>query len=215
MPSSDQAPALTARQVSERENSKHLKSILGHDHSLDPKVNGSILLIGSPLSHQENVVQGLELGQEQEMKTTRYQAEQNQVHMQSHANEELSTGRKMGTSWPRRCSRSLRFWPGTYQGSWSHQRRIGTAEHSQLSAHGANINRAQIRYEANENLPQSHRTDETASNDLWSAGSDPKYQHTATRDTGATILKDRKSITEKPGGNEYKSIEAQRKSPSP
>ena len=40
MPSSDQAPALTARQVSERENSKHLKSILGHDHSLDPKVNG-------------------------------------------------------------------------------------------------------------------------------------------------------------------------------
>ena len=80
-----------------------------------------------------------------------------------------------------------------------------------IKRHGANINRAQIRYEANENLPQSHRTDETASNDLWSAGSDPKYQHTATRDTGATILKDRKSITEKPGGNEYKSIEAARK----
>ena len=143
------------------------------------------------------------------MNYTRYQARQNQGHMQSHANEESY---QQDGKWEHRGHEDAadRYGSGrVHIKGAGHNVESGTAEHSQLNAHGANINRAQIRYEANE-IFLNHRTDETASNDLWSAGSDPKYQH-AARDTGATILKDRKSITEKPGGNEYKSIEAQRK----
>jgi hypothetical protein len=212
MPGDEPAPALTARQVSERKSSQHLKGLIGHDHSLDAKVNGFHTThkqsYDSPRKQRARF--GVKSGTKNE-DYLRYEAGQNQVHMAAHANDESGQRDK---KWEHHAHEDAADRYGTgrvhIKQAGHTNTESGSAEHSQLNAHGANITRAQIRYEANNNLEQSHRTDETATGEDWNAGSDPKYQHMEQRATGATIVQRRKSITKKAGSGEHVSLQAQR-----
>ena len=211
MPGDEPAPILTARQVSERESSKQLKGLIGHDHSLDPKVHGFHTThrqsYDSPRKQRARF--GVASGTRNE-DYLRYEAGNHQVNMASHANDESSQRDK---KWEHHAHEDAADRYGTgrihIKQAGHTNEESGTANHSQLNAHGANINRAQIRYEANNNLVQSHRTDETATSDIWNAGSDPKYQHMEGRASGATIVRHRKSVTKKAGGDDHVSIKAQ------
>ena len=205
------AAPLTERQISEIEKSNRLKGIIGHDHSLDPKVNGFHTTHKSSYdSPRKRIARfGVKSGGNRFEDFTRYESGQNQVHMESHANDESSDRDK---KWEHHGHEDAadRYGSGRLhiKGAGHTNVESGTQEHSQLNAHGANIDRARIRYEANNNLPKSHRTDETAG-DVWNAGSDEKYKHMESRSTGATILKEHKSIAKDIGSANHVSLKDQ------
>ena len=79
--------------------------------------------------------------------------QQNQVHMQSHANDESSQRQQ---KWELHGHEDAADRYGTtrihIKSAGHTNEESGTANHSQLNAHGANITRAQI-HESNDNLP--------------------------------------------------------------
>ena len=57
----------------------------------------------------------------------------------------------------------------------------------------------------------AHTQEETATEEVWNAGSDEKYKHMENRKNGANLIKRRKSITHGIGSDQHVTIAAQNK----